>query len=84
MQAAADVALQYGVPVVLGDQDIADTKKRMGQAFKESLMDMVNPFSAGWSRLYYDLKEVTLFSLGRYCHRYYSNYFACFLLCLTT
>lgn len=56
MQAASEVATRYGLPVILGDQDIAITNKRMGQTFKQSIVDLVTPWKGGWKNLYEDVK----------------------------
>ena len=55
MQAAAEVAVRYGLPVVLGDQDIAITNQRMQQTFKQSIGDLLTPWKGGWSNLYQDI-----------------------------
>jgi hypothetical protein len=57
MQAAADVATRNNLPVVLGDQDIAATNKRMGQTFKQSVVDLFTPWNGGWTSLYNDISE---------------------------
>ena len=56
MQAAAEVATHYGLPVILGDQDIAITNQRMGQTFKQSIVDLLTPWKGGWKSLYEDIK----------------------------
>lgn len=55
MQAAAEVAMRYGLPVILGDQDIAITNQRMGQTFKQSIKDLLTPWKGGWKSLYDDI-----------------------------
>eukprot|EP01041_Mallomonas_annulata_P010505 gene10505-21912_t len=57
MQAAADVAVANGVPVVLGDQDISSTNRRIAETFKQSLIDIVTPWKGGWRALYNDITE---------------------------
>ena len=55
MQAAAEVAMRYGLPVVLGDQDISITNQRMQQTFKQSIGDLLTPWKGGWNNLYKDI-----------------------------
>ena len=55
MQAAAEVAMRYGLPVILGDQDIAITNQRMQQTFKQSIGDLLTPWKGGWRNLYNDI-----------------------------
>jgi pheromone shutdown protein TraB len=50
MGAACDAALSYDRPVVLGDQRINITVSRMQSAFKETLVDLVQPIG-GWNRI---------------------------------
>jgi hypothetical protein len=59
MQAAAEVAMRYGLPIILGDQDIAITNKRMGQTFKQSIVDLLTPWKGGWKSLYDDIKAAS-------------------------
>jgi len=55
MQAAAEVAEEYGRPVELGDQAIEDTGRRIVQLFALTLVQLLTP--AGWQAIYADLRE---------------------------
>lgn len=55
MQAAAEVAEEYGRPVELGDQTIEDTGRRVGQLLALTLVQLLTP--AGWQAIYADLRE---------------------------
>jgi len=63
MQAAAEVATRAGLPVVLGDQDISATNKRMAQTFKASVVDLLTPWRGGWATLYADVAEAARLTL---------------------
>lgn len=63
MQAAAEVAVRYGLPVILGDQDISATNQRMAQTFKQSIVDILTPWKGGWSTLYNDIKLASSLAL---------------------
>ena len=55
MQAAAEVAEEYGRPVALGDQAIEDTGRRVVQLLALTLVQLLTP--AGWQAIYADLRE---------------------------
>ena len=55
MKAACNLALEYGRPVVLGDQRINETVSYMGAAFKETLSHLFNPVE-GWTKFVVNLK----------------------------
>lgn len=63
MQAAAEVAARAGLPVVLGDQDISATNKRMAQTFQASVVDLLTPWRGGWAALYTDIAEAARLTL---------------------
>lgn len=63
MQAGAEVAAKYGLPVILGDQDISATNQRMQQTFKQSIVDILTPWKGGWSSLYNDIKLASSLAL---------------------
>lgn len=47
MQGAAGVAIEKGIPVLLGDTDVGPFVDRVGAFAKQSAWDLVNPFG-GW------------------------------------
>lgn len=55
MQAASEVATRNNLRVILGDQDISATNKRMAQTFKQSIVDLLTPWNGGWTRLSDDI-----------------------------
>lgn len=55
MQAAAEVAEEYGRPVELGDQTIEATGARATQLFAQTLVQLLTP--AGWQAIAADLAE---------------------------
>ena len=57
MRAAADAAMQFQRPVVLGDQDFNETLSRMKTVFVQSAKDIASP-PQGWSRLYGDVTRL--------------------------
>jgi len=57
MRVAHDTAITYGRPVVLGDQRINITTSSIAQTARETLSDIVTPFSGGWERFYDEMKE---------------------------
>lgn len=57
MRAAADAAIQFDRPVILGDQDFNETMSRMKTVFVQSAKDIVSP-PQGWSRLYSDVTRL--------------------------
>jgi pheromone shutdown protein TraB len=63
MQAAAEVAGEYNVPVILGDQDISVTNTRIKETAQESIRDILNPLS-GWKRIYSDTVNFVQLSSG--------------------
>ena len=58
MQTAADVSLSFSRSLVLGDQNITITNTRMMQLFAESILDLMNPFNGGWSRISDEIKSI--------------------------
>uniref|UniRef100_A0A7S2B2C4 TraB family protein n=1 Tax=Octactis speculum TaxID=3111310 RepID=A0A7S2B2C4_9STRA len=56
MQAAAAVAEQYDRPIILGDQPIEITDKRIKQSVVATLKDLTSPLNGGWSRIADDTK----------------------------
>ena len=57
MQAAAEVASRNNLPVILGDQDIESTNRRMKEAFIQSAIDLLTPWNGGWSSIYRDITK---------------------------
>eukprot|EP00908_Phaeocystis_cordata_P007089 Transcript_17734.p1 GENE.Transcript_17734~~Transcript_17734.p1 ORF type:complete len:289 (-),score=103.29 Transcript_17734:26-892(-) len=55
MQAAAEVAEEFGRPVELGDQTIEDTGRRITQLLALTLVQLLTP--AGWQAIYADMRE---------------------------
>lgn len=51
MQAAATIAEQYSLPIVLGDQPIEITNERVKATAVDTFKDLVSPLSGGWSRI---------------------------------
>lgn len=51
MKAAHDLGIEYGVPVVLGDQDINITVSELKNGAKEAVLDLIQPWNGGWERL---------------------------------
>lgn len=51
MKAAYDLGIEYGRPVVLGDQDINATVSELKNGAKEAILDLVQPWNGGWQRL---------------------------------
>jgi len=56
MRAAAKVANSNGIPVVLGDQEIEITGKRVKATLKQTLQDLLTPWNGGWDRIVKDVK----------------------------
>lgn len=56
MQAAAEAGEAFGLPVVLGDEEIEAVDKRMKDTFKQTVKDILNPFDGGWASISEDLK----------------------------
>lgn len=56
MRLAADTALSYDRPVVLGDQRINITSDSLKSSFMETLSDLTTPLS-GWQRFVRELKQ---------------------------
>eukprot|EP00978_Attheya_sp_CCMP212_P015973 scaffold41479_cov43-Attheya_sp.AAC.2 len=63
MKAATVRAMEYGRPVVLGDQRINITTASIGQAFKQTGMDLISPLGGGWQRFSKDLKDAAAVAL---------------------
>ena len=57
MITASDVGSSYGAPVILGDQLINITNSRIGDAMKQTVLDILTPFGGGWQSLYNDIME---------------------------
>jgi len=51
MKAAYDLGIEYGRPVVLGDQDINATVSELKSGGKQAILDLVQPWNGGWGRL---------------------------------
>jgi len=51
MKAAHDLGIQYGRPVVLGDQRINVTVAALKSGAKEAVLDLAQPWNGGWGRL---------------------------------
>jgi len=56
MKAASDVAMEYNIPCVLGDQRINVTGNSLGDTFRETFVELSNPLQ-GWGRMYREFKE---------------------------
>ena len=54
MQGAAGVALQKGVPIMLGDADAGAFLPRVRQLAQQSVRDLVSPFAGGWAAIVQD------------------------------
>lgn len=54
MQGAAGVALQKGVPIMLGDADAGAFLPRVRQLAQQSVRDLVSPFAGGWAAIVED------------------------------
>ncbi|GFH48495.1 hypothetical protein CTEN210_04971 [Chaetoceros tenuissimus] len=57
MKAASDVAMENGIPVVLGDQRINVTGDMLGETFRETFVELANPFGGGWGRLINEFQQ---------------------------
>jgi len=55
MQAAAEVAEEFGCGVSLGDQAVEDTGRRIAQLGGATLVEALTPFAGGWGRIQRDL-----------------------------
>lgn len=56
MRSASLAAMSFRRPVVLGDQRINVTSDNLGDAFRQTMVDLVTPFG-GWKRFYEDVTE---------------------------
>lgn len=56
MKAASDVAMEYNIPCVLGDQRINATGDSLGITFRETFVELSNPLQ-GWGRMYREFQE---------------------------
>lgn len=56
MYAAEETAKRYNIPVILGDQLINETSASIGNGFKRTLKDLIQPFQ-GWERIKQDLQN---------------------------
>ena len=54
MQGAAGVALEAGVPVLLGDADVGPFLDRVRAVGKQTALDLISPLGGGWSAIYKD------------------------------
>ena len=54
MQGAAGVALQAGVPVMLGDADAGPFLERVRALAKQTARELSDPFFGGWASIYRD------------------------------
>ena len=57
MKAASDVAMKNNIPVVLGDQRINVTGDMLGETFRETFVELANPFGGGWGRLINEFQQ---------------------------
>ena len=57
MKAASDVAMKNNIPVVLGDQRINVTGDMLGETFRETFVELANPFGGGWGRLMNEFQQ---------------------------
>lgn len=57
MKVASEEAIKYGRPCVLGDQRINATGTSLGNAFRQTFVDIVTPFNGGWKNLSSELKS---------------------------
>jgi len=64
MGAAARLAKERGVEVVLGDQRIEDTSNDIKQVVKETFDDLASPLSGGWSRAISDVARAGAASIS--------------------
>ena len=55
MQAAAGVALQNDIPVMLGDADAGPFLQRVRALAKSTAKQLVDPLGGGWASIYRDL-----------------------------
>ena len=56
MKAASDEAIKYGRPCILGDQRINATGTSLGNALRQTFVDITSPFQGGWENLFNELK----------------------------
>jgi len=56
MKAASDIAVEYNVPCILGDQRINVTGDSLGNTFKETFVELANPLQ-GWGRMYQEFTQ---------------------------
>eukprot|EP00566_Odontella_aurita_P015250 CAMPEP_0113549352 /NCGR_PEP_ID=MMETSP0015_2-20120614/13388_1 /TAXON_ID=2838 /ORGANISM="Odontella" /LENGTH=353 /DNA_ID=CAMNT_0000450057 /DNA_START=200 /DNA_END=1261 /DNA_ORIENTATION=+ /assembly_acc=CAM_ASM_000160 len=56
MQAAAEVGGAFGLPVILGDEEIEVVDEKMKDALKQTVKDIMNPFGGGWAAISNDMK----------------------------
>ncbi len=56
MKVASDEAIKYARPCVLGDQRINATGASLGNALRQTFVDITTPFSGGWGNLSKELK----------------------------
>lgn len=55
MKAASDIAMEYNIPCILGDQRINATGDSLGSTFKETFVGLVNPKE--WGNMYREFTE---------------------------
>ena len=54
-QGAAGVAVQAGVPVMLGDADAGPFLERVRRLAQQTVRDLLDPTGGGWANIYEDL-----------------------------
>lgn len=59
MQAAQEACEEFKRPVILGDQDIETTNRRLKESLASSFSDLINPI-VGWPKLYNDVRSSSL------------------------
>jgi hypothetical protein len=57
MTSAAQIAESNNKLLILGDQDISITNRRMKETLQQSFIDLLSPWSGGWKRLYEDFSN---------------------------
>ena len=63
MKAAHDLGIEYGAPVVLGDQDINITVSELKNGAKEAVLDLIQPWNGGWERLVNSITGICFFAI---------------------
>ena len=57
MQSAAEAGEATGATLVLADQTIEETGRRIAQLFALTFAQLLTPWAGGWSRIYDDIRE---------------------------